>query len=126
MPDTLDDEMRLVVMIAEALRDQFGEEIDAHPGGERVEAGSVNRAFRAVVRSIVVGDKADAERSTTILTSLLREAALRRLLELSIAPDQAADLLSSEPALGDAWLAYLALAPRSVIDDLTGRTTSLY
>ena len=89
MPEKSDDKMRAVLLIAQALRDEFGEEIDAHPGGDQIEAGAVNRAFRAVVRSIVGGDKADVERSTTILTSLLREVALRRILELGISPGQA-------------------------------------
>ena len=57
---------------------------------------------------------------TMMLTLLLREAAVRRLVEVGVRAEQAKDLVSLEPRLGDAWLAYLALAPISVIDDLTG------
>lgn len=38
------DRFEVVLAIAEALREEFGVGIDAHPGGERIEAGSVNRA----------------------------------------------------------------------------------
>ena len=43
----------MVLVIAEALRDEFGVAIDAHPGGEGTEAGSVDRAFRVAARVIV-------------------------------------------------------------------------
>jgi hypothetical protein len=58
-----------------------------------------------------------------MLTSVLRQTALRRLVEFGVVGLQADALLDMEPVLGDAWLAYLALAPESVIDDLMGRTT---
>jgi hypothetical protein len=54
-----------------------------------------------------------------VLTDVLRLAALRRLTELGVRPEQAEVLVSSEPKLGDRWLAYLTLAPGSVIDDLS-------
>ena len=44
------DEFRLILGIAEALREEFGVGIDAHPGGEATEAGAVNRALRAAAR----------------------------------------------------------------------------
>ena len=53
-----------------------------------------------------------------VLTHLRRLAAQWRLSELGVRPEQAEGLISSEPDLGDRWLAYLALAPISVIDDL--------
>ncbi|ODU00505.1 MAG: hypothetical protein ABS79_03210 [Planctomycetes bacterium SCN 63-9] len=57
--------------------------------------------------------------SVTVLSHVLREAARRRLAELGVRPDEAEVWISSEPTLGDRWLAYLALAPDSVIEDLT-------
>ena len=60
----------------------------------------------------------EGDDSAIILTHLLREVAMRRLAEFGVRPEQAEVLVSSEPKLGDAWLAYLALAPISVIDDL--------
>jgi hypothetical protein len=110
-----DEELRLVLGIAQALRDEFGVEIDAHPGGVGVEAGVVNRAFRVVVASVA----AEGDEPAIILTHLLRTAALGWLAELGVRPEQAEVSVSAEPDLGDAWLAYLALAPKSVIDDLT-------
>ena len=79
----------------------------------------MNRAFQTAVR-VVVGDVTPEEDAPAIiLTNLLRQTALRRLAELGIPPEQAEVLVSSEPKLGDSWLAYLAQAPVSVIDDLT-------
>ena len=54
MSDGFDDKLRSVLAIAEALRDEFGVSIDAHPGGDGIEAGAVNRAFRVMVRVIVM------------------------------------------------------------------------
>jgi hypothetical protein len=115
MADKLNDELRFVLAVAAALRNEFGVEIDAHPGGEGTEAGTVNRAFRAVVRTMGVEA---GEGLTTFVTHLLGQVALRRLTELAVRPEQAEFLVSSEPKLGDRWLAFLALAPPSVIDDL--------
>jgi hypothetical protein len=116
MSERFDDDLRLVLVIAEALREEFGVSIDAHPGGDGVEAGVVNRAFRVMVRTIVADVLNDP---AIILTHLLRQAALRWMAELGVRSEQAEILVSSEPKLGDPWLAYLALAPRSVSDDLT-------
>jgi hypothetical protein len=119
MSEWFDDQLRLVLLIAGALRDEFGQAIDAHPGGVGSEAGDVNRAFRTAVSVIVCDGTADGDAPAIILTNVLREAARRWLAELGVRPEQAEVLVSSEPKLGDAWLAYLALAPISVIDDLT-------
>jgi hypothetical protein len=40
------------------------------------------------------------------------------LHELGVVGPQAEALLDREPTLGDAWLAYLVLAPATVINDL--------
>lgn len=61
----------------------------------------------------------DGDDPAVILTHLLRKAALRRLAELGVGPEYAEVLVPSEPKLGDSWVDYLALAPISVIDDLT-------
>jgi hypothetical protein len=116
MSERFDDKLRSVLMIAEALREEFGVSIDAHPGGRGIEAGAVNRAFQVMATLIVAEVSNDP---TIILKQLLRKAALRRLAELGVRAEQAEALLCSEPNLGDSWLAYLALAPRSVSDDLT-------
>jgi hypothetical protein len=106
------------LLSAGALRHEFGEAIDAHPGGVGNEAGDANRAFRTAVKVIVGDVTPDGSEPAIMLTHLLREAALRRLDELGVRPERADVLVSSEPKLGDSWPAYLALAPVSVIDDL--------
>jgi hypothetical protein len=115
MSDMFDDKLRSVLMIAEAMREEFGVSIDAHPGGDRIEAGVVNRAFQVIVRVIV----SEADDPAIIVTHLLRKAALRRLAEVGVRSEEAEVLVSSEPNLDDSWLAYRALAPKSIIDDLT-------
>ena len=119
MSQGLDDGLRSVLVIAEALREEFGVSIDAHPGGEGTEAGSVNRAFRAAAKVIVADVTTEGDDPATVLTHVLRQAALLRLSALGVRIEQAEVLVSSEPKLGDRWLAYLALAASSVLDDLT-------
>jgi hypothetical protein len=114
MSERFDDKLRSVLVIAEALRDEFGVSIDAQPGGDGIEAGAVNRAFRVIVRVIV----SEADDPAITVTHLLHETALRRLTELGVGLEQAEVLVQSEPNLGDSWVAYLALAPISIIDDL--------
>ncbi len=114
MSQGLDEGLGLVLALAQALRDEFGVGIDAQPGGEGIEAGSVNRAFlaaTAVILSHCVSGGGD-------LSHVLREVALRRLTELGVGHNRAEVVVSSEPRLGHRWLAYMALAPRTVIDDL--------
>ena len=111
-----DDALGVVMAFAQALREEFGVGIDAHPGGEGVEAGSVNRAFLVVTGTVLshcVSDSGD-------LTHVLREAVLRRLKDLGVDQDRAEVVVSSEPRLGHRWLAYLTLTPATVIDDLAG------
>jgi len=117
MAEGFDDGLRIVLAIAQALRNEFGVSIDAHPGGEGTEAGAVNRAFRAAATVIVAGVVSEDD-PVILLTHMLLEAALRWMAELGVRPDQAESLVSSEPKLGDSWLAYLTLAPISVIDEL--------
>lgn len=112
------DEFEVMVRMAEVLRREFGVGIDAHPGGPGSEAGTINRAYRPVARVVLNGVVPPAERSV-VLTRALRRAAEWRLSELDVVGDDAQKLLDSEPKLGEAWLAYLALASEEVIDDLT-------
>jgi hypothetical protein len=118
MSETLDDKLRSVLVIAEALREEFGVSIDAHPGGDGIEAGVVNRAFQVIAKVFVAHVLTERDAPTIIVTHLLRDVALRWLAELGVRSEQAEVLICSEPNLGDSWLAYLALAPISVIDDL--------
>jgi hypothetical protein len=72
-----------------------------------------------VAASVIVAEVVSEGEPATVLTHVLRQTALRRLSELGVRPEQAEVLICSEPKLGDRWLAYLALAPVPVIDDLT-------
>lgn len=110
-------EAGLILGIAEALRAEFGVGIDAHPGGRGSEAGAVNRAFRATARRIFQPIVPVDENLDEAMTWVLRSAALVRLAEVGVGADLSATLVDSEPGLGDAWLAYLALSPTSVLDD---------
>jgi hypothetical protein len=110
----------MVQEIAGAMRAEFGVSIDAHPGGVGVEAGAVNRAFRAAVEVILGGTISPSDDPDSGVTWILRRTALRRLEELCVSGPQAEALLVMEPSLGDRWLAYLALASSSVVEDIVG------
>ena len=111
-------EVGLILGIAEALRAEFGVTIDAHPGGKGSEAGVVNRAFRAAATRILKTIVPIGEDLDDVVSIVLRRSALLRLSEVGVDGGQAAGLLGSEPGLGDAWLACVALAPASVLVDL--------
>ena len=110
-------EVGLVLGIAEALRAEFGFGIDAHPGGKGNEAGAVNRAFRVSARRILQPTVPVGENLERVLIWVLRRAALIRLAEVGVEVGLSTALVDSEPGLGDAWLAYLALSPTSILND---------
>ena len=111
-------EVDLVLGIAEALREEFGVAIDAHPGGAGTEAGTINRAFLASARHILKAIVTPSGDLPGLTTWVLRRAARRRLSAFGITEGETEPLLDSEPPLGDSWLIYLALAPDSVIEDV--------
>jgi hypothetical protein len=76
MADRFDDGLRLVLAVAEALREEFGVAIDAHPGGEVMEPGSVNRAFLAAARTIVAEFAEGCDDQATFRTHVLQKVAL--------------------------------------------------
>jgi len=113
-------EVALILGITESLREEFGGAIDAHPGGIGSEAGTINRALRAVAGRVLKTIVPPEEDLPGVVTWVLQVAALHRLSELGVQGDEAEMLLDLEPTLGDAWLAYLALAPATVVEDLLG------
>jgi hypothetical protein len=113
-------EVGLILGIAESLRGEFGVGIDAHPGGTGNEAGVVNRAFRATAKRILRSIVPRGGDLNGVLTWALHLAAQSRLVEVGVVDQRAESLLEMEVGLSDAWLAYLALAPDAVIDDLLG------
>ncbi len=112
-------DFEVIQVIAETMRLEFGDSIDAHPGGIRVEAGVVNRAFR-MAAWVILKEAESLEDEPGVQIWVLRQVALGRLWEHGVLGETAERLLDLEPGLSDAWLAYLALAPSSVIDDLLG------
>jgi hypothetical protein len=108
----------LVPQIADALRREFGPDIDVHPGGAGAEAGAVSRSFRASTGIILKTMALPSGDLRSLMTWVLRRTARDRLLEFG-APGAATEtVLDSEPTLGDSWLAYLVLAPGSVLEDV--------
>jgi hypothetical protein len=112
-----------IQMIADTMRAEFGDSIDAHPGGSRVEAGTMNRALRISAWVILVDVGNEGDDSSAVQGWVLREVALGRLYDLGLIGPRAETLLDQEPGLRDAWLAYIALAPATVIDDLMGQVS---
>jgi hypothetical protein len=110
-------EVDLVIEIARALREEFGVSIDAQPGGAGNLAGPINRAFLATAGQIL-GEIVTSGDLPGLTTWVLRRAALTRLAEFGVNDEKAGEMLDSEPGLGNPWLAYLALCPDSVIEDL--------
>lgn len=117
-------EFQNILAVAEALREEFGVSIDAHPGGEGSEAGVINRAFSTAARRILQSIVTPGDELPLVLTWTLRQAASRRLAEHGVEEGPTEDRLDQEPRLGDAWLAYLALAPTSVLEDLLASPAS--
>lgn len=114
----------MVMEIAEALRGEFGENIDAQPGSDTVEAGQVNRAFRVAVAYILKAIVPIEANTPGLQTSVLRRAADSRLAANGVPCDLVMTLLDLEPSLGDSWYCYLALAPEKVVEDLVGEGRS--
>ncbi len=111
-------EFSIVLGIAAALREEFGADVDAHPGGPGTEAGQVNRAYQVVARIALKAIDPPRAYLPGLVSWALRQAARRRFIEARLPGAVIEALLDAEPGLGDAWPAYLALAPPSVIRDL--------
>src|SRR5437660_66419 len=99
-------EFHTILGIAEALREEFGRDIDDHPGGPGHEAGQVNRAYRAAARRILKTIATPREDLAGLLTWTLRQAARQRLASSGLAEPLVQSVLDAEPGLGDAWPAY--------------------
>jgi hypothetical protein len=114
--------LEILKAIAGAMRAEFGAAIDAHPGGIGTESGVINRTLRISARVLLEVGVPKGHHQSNLLRRMLHLVAMERLDKLGVVGLPAEQLLDMEPSLGDAWLAYLALAPQSVIDDLLGRT----
>jgi hypothetical protein len=121
MCDTRDpsDDLALIEAIAAALREELGVPIEEQPGFHHPdEAGQVNRAFRAMVRTILRAGVPAGDDLPAALSDVLRRLARRRLEAGLLDAREVEHLLATEFDGRDDWLAYLILAPWSEIEFL--------
>jgi hypothetical protein len=91
-------EFRFIPKLAEALRDEFGVAIDAHPGGVGSEAGAINRTYRASAR-VVLGELVRPDDDpAAVLTRVLRlSVSVGKGTTFSVHPGQSWRQLSVRP-----------------------------
>ena len=121
--------LAIIEVVAGAIRDELGEEVDAYPGRLEPEgADPLNRAFRAVVRAILGPNTSGIEGTYSLVSRALHCVAGRRLTAEGLLDEPAG--LAALPAgeapgldLGltcrrDGDLDDLQDAPPTVIDSL--------
>ena len=114
-PDVPTAALALVERLANAIRATLVEEIDAYPGSNSPErADPINRAFAAVVRSIL----GEAATSPTVVSRTLRLAAAHRLASEGWSDAIIRALIEEEPGSPDDWLVFLLLSARVQIEPL--------
>ncbi len=112
-------EFALLAGIAEALRDELGDEIEEQPALHDPElAGQVNRAYRITARCILRTIVPPSEDLAAVLNWALTRLARRRLAEGGLDERQIDLLLAMEAADRDDWLAFLILTQWPEIDEL--------
>jgi hypothetical protein len=117
--DASAEALALIAIIAGAIREELGEEIDAYPGLRLPErADPPNRAFRAVVRALLRRDTPGAVVSPAIVSRSLRRVAERRLATEGWDDRQVRLLIDQEPGSPDDWLVFLILSSRPQIEPL--------
>jgi hypothetical protein len=118
-PDVSPATLVLLERISGAIREELGESIDAYPGGRSPEAADpINRAFRAVVRSLAGVDLGQGTDLDGTVSQILRHLAGRRLAAEGWDDDRVKSLIEEEPGSPDDWLAFLILSSRSQIEPL--------
>jgi hypothetical protein len=121
MRDTNDpsDSLALIESIAAALREELGDPIEEQPGfKDPDEAGQVNRAFRAMARTILRPNRPAGEDLASALSDVLRRLARGRLEAGLLDTREVEHLLHLEFDGRDDWLAFLILAPWPEIEFL--------
>jgi hypothetical protein len=118
-PDVSPAILLLLEQIARAIREELGRTIDAYAGCRSHEgADPINRAFRAVTRSLVRADLAVGTDLDGAVSRALRQLAGRHLAAEGFDDDQVKSLIEEEPDSPDDWLAFLILSARSQIEPL--------
>jgi hypothetical protein len=111
--------LEIIEIVAGAIRDELGEEVDAYPGRQEPEgADPLNRAFRAVVRAILGPNTSGTEGTHSLVSRALRRVAERRLAAEGRDDHQVKTLIDEEPGSPDDWLVYLILSSRAQIEHL--------
>ena len=111
--------LAIIEVVAGAIRDELGEEIDAYPGRRSPEgADPLNRAFRAVVRTILSLHTSGTEGTPSLVSEALRRLAERRLAAEGRDDRQVKVLLDLEPGRPDDWLCFLILSSRPQLEHL--------
>src|SRR4051794_15079144 len=114
--------LALVERVAGAVRDELGEEIDAYPGASSPElADPINRAFRAIVRSLMEAGGLPGPSLAALVSRTLRRGAESRLSTEGWDERRVRFLLDLEPGSPDDWLAYPGLSSRAQIEPLLVR-----
>jgi hypothetical protein len=118
-PDVRPATPALLERIAGAIREELGESIDAYPGYRSPEgADPINRAFRAVVRSLAEADLPPGADLDGIVSRTLNLLTRRRLAAEGWDDDQVKFLIEDEPGGPDDWLGFLILSSRPQIEPL--------
>jgi hypothetical protein len=113
------DLLALLTRIAGAIRGELGEEIDAYPGPRSPEAADpINRAFRAIVSSLLASIDPPTGETDSLSTRTLRRIAELRLATEGWDDRQVKLLIEEEPGSPDDWLAFLILGSRSQLESI--------
>jgi hypothetical protein len=105
-------EFMLIETIAESIRDELGDEVEACPGFLTPEqAEPLNRVFRTLARRLLEPVVAPGHDLSGLVSWALRRLVGRRLAAGGLDEIQARILLDLEPGSPDDWLIFLLLVP---------------
>lgn len=107
----------VVELVAGAIRDELGDEIDAYPGCSAPEqADPINRAFQATVLSLIENSLVSGDSPAAAVSRALRRVAERRLAADGFDARRSRLLIDVEPGSPDDWLTFLILSSRTQVE----------
>ena len=116
-PDVPSETLATIEVIAGAIRQELGEEIDAYPGRRDPEgADPLNRAFRAVVRALLSAAGVHDDHLAEFVSHALLVVATSRLEPEGYDARQIKALIEEEPGRPDDWLSFVTLSSRAQIE----------
>lgn len=119
LPDELHPVLHAVEVVAGAIREALGEEVDAYPGARSPEqAEPMNRAFRSVAVALLLDLAPGVGDAAALVPAVLREAAGRRLGAEGWTPAEVRFLTGLEPVDRFDWHIFLLLSSRPQIEPL--------